>query len=129
MAAAGLTEAVGGSPNGMRLAVEYGPTGEQALRKAGPDAADVVFGDFTDATLRRQAVDALATHGSMALVILDKYAATPIFGRFSASHGAAIIPAIAQADAGSRTLAYLGTKARAVVYRVAGPGGIIRVRR
>ena len=60
VAAAGLTEAVGGSPQALRLVVEYGEPGERALRQAGPDAADVVFGDFTDATLRRQAVAALA---------------------------------------------------------------------
>ena len=74
VAAAGLTEEAGGSANALRLVVEYGGPGERALRKAGPDAADVVFGDFSDSTLRRQAVAALATHGGMALAMLDKYA-------------------------------------------------------
>ena len=112
VAAVGLTEAVGGSPSALRLAVEFGPPGEQALKKAGPDAADVVFGDFTEATLRRQAVNALATHGSMALAILDKYAPDPDFREILRTHGAAIIPAIAQADAGPETLAYLETKGK-----------------
>ena len=112
VAAAGLTEPAGGSPNALRLAVEYGATGEQALRKAGPDAADVVFGDFSDATLRRQAVTALAMHGSMALAMLDKYAPDPDFREILRTHGAAIIPPIAQADAGPETLAYLGAKPR-----------------
>ena len=112
VAAAGLTEAVGGSPRALRLAVEFGAPGERALKKAGPDAADVVFGDFTEATLRRQAVDALATHGKMALAILDKYAPDPDFREILLTHGAAIIPAIAQADAGPETLAYLGTKGK-----------------
>jgi hypothetical protein len=112
VAAAGLTEAVGGSPDAMRLAVEYGAPGERALRKAGPDAADVVFGDFTDPTLRRQAVGALAAHGSMALAMLDKYAPDPDFREILRTHGAAIMPAIAQADAGPETLAYLGARAR-----------------
>ena len=88
VAAAGLTEAVGGSPHALRLVVEYGAPGERALRKAGPDAADVVFGDFTDATLRRQAVAALAAHGSMALAMLDKYAPDPDFREILRTHGA-----------------------------------------
>ena len=112
VAAAGLTEAVGGSPHALRLVVEYGEPGEQALRKAGSDAADVVFGDFSDATMRRQAVAALATHGSMALAMLDKYAPDPDFREILRNHGAAVIPAIAQADAGPEMLAYLGAKKR-----------------
>jgi hypothetical protein len=82
------------------------------LKQAGADAADVVFGDFTDPTLRGQAVAALAAHGSMALVMLDKYASDPDFCQVLRTHGAAIIPPIAQADAGPETLAYLGAKAR-----------------
>ena len=46
VAAAGLTDAVGGSPNGLRLVVEYAGSGERALRKAGPDAAEVVYGEY-----------------------------------------------------------------------------------
>ena len=112
MAAAGLTEAVGGSSTCIAARVEYGAPGERALGKAGPDAADVVFGDFTDPILRRQAVSALATHGSMALAMLDKYAPDPDFREILRTHGAAIIPAIAQADAGPRHVAYLGSKPR-----------------
>ena len=41
--AAGLVEAVGGSPNALRLAVESGEPGERALAQAGPDAADVAL--------------------------------------------------------------------------------------
>jgi hypothetical protein len=111
-AAAGLTDVVGGGPHALRLMVEYGGPGERALRRAGLDAADVVFGDFSDATLRRQAVDALATHGSMALAMLDKYAPDPDFREILQTHGAAVIPPIAQADAGPETLAYLGAKPR-----------------
>jgi hypothetical protein len=112
VAAAGLTEWIGGSPNALRLVVEFGAPGERALRQAGPDAADVVFGDFSDATLRRQAVAALATHGSMALAMLDKYATDPDFRAILKTHGAAVIPPIAQADAGPQALANLGTKSR-----------------
>jgi len=112
VAAAGLTVAVGGSPQALRLIVEYGEPAERALKQAGADAADVVFGDFTDATLRRQAVAALAAHGSMALAMLDKYASEPDFRRILRTHGAAIIPPIAQADAGPETLTYLAAKAR-----------------
>ena len=112
VAAAGLTAAVGGSPQALRLVVEYGEPGERALEQAGADAADVVFGDFTDATLRRQAVAALAAHGKVALAMLDKYASEPDFCRILRTHGAAIIPPIAQADAGPETLAYLSAKTR-----------------
>jgi len=110
--AAGLIAEVGGSPQALRLVIEYGDAGERALKQAGADAADVVFDDFTDATLRRQAVAALAVHGSMALAMLDKYASDPDFRQVLRTHGAAIIPPIAQADAGPDTLAYLEAKAR-----------------
>ncbi len=112
VAAAGLVEAVGGSPQALRLVVEEGEPGERALKKAGCDAAQVVFGDFADSTLRRQAVNALATHGLMALAILDKYASDPDFRDVLRAHGAAVIPPIAQADAGPETLAYLQAKSR-----------------
>ncbi len=112
VAAAGLTESAGGSSNALRLIVEYGGPGERALRKAGADAADVVFGDFSDPTLRRQAVAALATHGPMALAMLDKYAPDPDFRAVLRAHGAAVIPPIAQADAGPEMLAYLSAKGR-----------------
>jgi hypothetical protein len=112
VAALGLTEAVGGSPHALRLVVEFAEPGERALRQAGADAADVVFADFTDATLRTQAVAALAAHGSMALAMLDKYASDPEFCAILRIHGAAIIPPIAQADAGPETVAHLQAKSR-----------------
>jgi hypothetical protein len=112
VAAVGLTDVVGGSPNGLRLVVDYAATGESALRKAGPDAADVVFDNFSDTILRKQAVSALATHGGMALVMLDKYAPDPDFREILRIHGPAVIPAIAQADAGPEMLSYLGAKTR-----------------
>jgi hypothetical protein len=112
VAAAGLTEAVGGSPNALRLVVEQGEPGERALRQAGPDAADVVFVDFDDPTLQRQAVSALGAHGLLALAILDKYSQDPDFRQVLRTYGAAIIPPIAQADTGPDTLAYLQAKTR-----------------
>ncbi|MDR3620968.1 MAG: hypothetical protein P4L85_16570 [Paludisphaera borealis] len=108
--AVGLVREVGGSPNALRLAVEFGASGEKALAKAGPDAADVVFGDFADPTLRNQAVAALGDHGAMALAMLDKYATDPDFREILRLHGGAIIPPIAQADAGPETLALLQSK-------------------
>jgi hypothetical protein len=112
VSAAGLTEVIGGSPNALRLVIEYGEPGERAIKQAGPDAAEVVFGDFSDVTLRRQAVAALAMHGSMALAMLDKYAPDPDFREILRAEGAAVIPAIAQADAAPEMLAYLGAKNR-----------------
>ena len=67
VAAKGLVQAVGGGAQALRLVVEFGEPGERALARAGADAADVVFGDFADPTLRNQAVAALAEHGPMAL--------------------------------------------------------------
>ena len=110
--AAGLVAEVGGSPRGLRLVVEHGARGERALAQAGPDAADVVYDDFDDATLRNQAVEALAEHGAMALAMLDKYATDPDFRAILRAHGAAVIPPIAATDAGPETLAYLRSKAK-----------------
>ena len=111
IAAAGLVEPAGGSPHALRLVVEYGARGDRALAEAGPDAADVVFEDFTDPTLRRQAVEALAEHGPMALAMLDKYAPDPDFREILRDHGAAVIPPVARADAGPEALAALRSKA------------------
>ncbi len=112
VAAAGLVEPVASSPDGLRLVVEFGDRGERALTQAGPDAADVVFRDFTDATLRNQAVGALADHGPMALVILDKYAADADFREILRADGPAIIPPIARADSAPEALALLKSKPR-----------------
>ena len=110
VAAVGLVDAVGGGPNALRLVVEHGERGERALAEAGPDAAEVVYDEYSDASLRNQAVDALAEHGTMALAMLDKYATDPDFRDILRIHGAAVIPPIAQTDAGPETLAYLRSK-------------------
>ncbi|MDG3002546.1 hypothetical protein [Paludisphaera mucosa] len=110
--AAGLVKEVGGGPNALRLAVEYGEVGERALAKAGADAADVVYDDFTDPVLRRQAAVALGDHGAMALAMLEKYATDPDFREILRAHGGAVVPPIARADAGPETLAYLQSKER-----------------
>ncbi len=129
VAAAGLVEAVGGSPHALRLVVEHGEPGERALRKAGPDAADVVFGDFADATLRRQAVDALASYGPMALAMLDKYATDTDFREILRTKGAAIDPADrpGRRRAGDRRVPPVENPA--ILHRVAGPGGPVRLGR
>ena len=114
-AAAGLIESVAGSPDALRLIVEFGQNGELALKRAGPDAADVVFADFFDPLLRRQAVRAIAEHGSMALAVLDKYASDPDFQEILRAQGAAVIPPIARSDSGPETLAHLGGKRKRTV--------------
>jgi hypothetical protein len=112
VAAVGLVDPVASSPDGLRLVVEFGDRGERALTQAGPDAADVVFEDFTDATLRNQAVEALAEHGPMALAILDKYAADADFREILRADGPAVIPPIARADSAPEALALLKSKPR-----------------
>lgn len=110
--AAGLVKQVGDGPGALRLAVEYGAIGEKALARTGADAAEVVYDEFVDPVLRRQAVAAMAEHGTMALAMLDKYAADPDFREILRRHGAAIIPPIAKADVGPETLALLQSKER-----------------
>ncbi len=110
VASKGLVQAVGEGPQALRLVVEFGEPGERALAKAGADAANVVFDDFADPTLRNQAVAALGEHGPMALFILDKYSSDPDFREILRSHGGAIIPPIAQADTGPEALAALQSK-------------------
>jgi len=108
--AARLVEAVGGSPNALRLVVEHGPLGERALTLAGADAADVVYEDFNDAAMRNQAVAALAEHGKMALAMLDKYATDADFREILLRYGAGVIPPIAAVDANPETLSLLRSK-------------------
>ena len=112
VAAVGLVEPVASSPDGLRLVVEFGVRGERALIQAGPDAADVVYQDFADPTLRNQAVEALAEHGPMALAILDKYAADADFREILRLNGSAVIPPIARADSAPEALALLKSKPR-----------------
>lgn len=108
--AAGLVEQAGGSPNGLRLSVEYGDLGDRALARGGADAADVVFDSFTDPVLRRQAAGAIADHGAMALAMLEKYATDPDFREILRTHGPGVIPPIARADANPESLAILQSK-------------------
>ncbi len=110
VAAAGLTEAVGGSPHALRLTVEYGDRGDQALRQAGPDAADVVYEEYADPTLRSQAVESLAEHGTMALAMLAKYADDSDFREILRRYGPRVIPPIAQTDSSPEALAALRSK-------------------
>ena len=105
VAAAGLVAEVGGSTRGLRLSVDYGERGDRALAKAGPDAADVVFDEYADSTLRNQAVEALAEHGPAALAILSKYAVDADFREVLRRYGARAIPPIAQADMSPGALA------------------------
>jgi hypothetical protein len=102
----------GGSPNALRLVVEFGDRGGTALAQAGPDAADVVFEDYSDPLLRHQAVEALAEHGAMALAVLAKYAADPDFRDILRTYGPPVIPPIAQTDAGPETLAMLRARSQ-----------------
>lgn len=105
-----LVEAVGGHPDALRLVVEHGEAGEKALLNAGPDAAEVVYGDFSDSTLRGRAVESIGAHGSAAMVILDKYATDPDFRAVLLKYGAAVIPPIAHTDASPEILAKLQAK-------------------
>ena len=110
VAALNLVDAVGSSPNALRLLVEHGERGAKALSQAGPDAADVVYDDFAEATLRNQAVEALAEHGPMALAVLDKYSTDQDFREILRAHGAAVIPPIARVDMNPETLTQLEKK-------------------
>ncbi|GIW86145.1 MAG: hypothetical protein KatS3mg108_0469 [Isosphaeraceae bacterium] len=104
LAAVGLIEVVGSSQHGLRLAIEYGELGDQALRQAGADAADVVYGALDDPLLRHQAVAALAEYGSMAAAMLAKYAFDDDFRHILGRDGPAVIPPIARADAAPEVL-------------------------
>ena len=111
VASTGLTQEVGSSPWGLRLAVEFGPLGERALEKAGPDAASVVYDQFADEPLLRgQAVASLAEHGDMGLAILAKYSHDRGFQEILRRYGPRVIPPIAQADPAPEALAGLSAK-------------------
>lgn len=110
VAAAGLVEQVGGAPNGLRLSVEYGARGDQALARAGADAAEVVFEDYSDPALRDQAVSALAEHGPMALAVLSKYAVDADFREILRRYGPRVITPVAQVDSSPDALAALRAK-------------------
>lgn len=110
VAAAGLVEPVGSSPHALRLSVEFGVKGDRALRQAGAGAADVVYDEFTDASLREPAVASLAEHGPMALAMLAKYASDPGFREILRKYGPRVIPPIAAVDSSPEALAALRAK-------------------
>jgi hypothetical protein len=110
--AAGLVEQVGGSPEGLRLSVEYGEAGDRALAMAGSDAAEVVFGEYDDPVLRNQAVLALGRFGPMASVILAKYATDADFRAILRQYGADVVPPVARADVAPEVLLTLQQKPR-----------------
>lgn len=112
VAASGLGDLVGGHPDALRLVVEYGAEGERALKNAGPDAADVVYNVYSDQALRTAAVNAMADHGTMALAMLDKYAADADFRDVLRRYGSDVIPPIAQADSSPEVLARLRAKSQ-----------------
>jgi hypothetical protein len=112
VAARGWSRPSAAAPTPCAWPVEYGDRGGRALAQAGPDAADVVFEEYSDPTLRHQAVEALAEHGPMALAMLAKYAADPDFREILRTYGPPVIPPIAQSDAGPETLAVLRSKSR-----------------
>jgi hypothetical protein len=109
-AAVGLVEALGGSPHALRLSAEFGAAGDRALLRAGPDAADVVYEDYHEPSVRNQAVAALGEHGAMALAILAKYAPDPDFREILRRHGGRVIPPVAQSDPAPEALAALRAK-------------------
>jgi hypothetical protein len=110
VASAGLVEAVGGSPHGLRLTVDFGSKGDQALAAAGPGAAEVVYDEYTEGPLRAQAVAALAEHGATALAMLEKYAPDGDFREILRRYGPRVIPPVAQVDPGPEALAVLRAK-------------------
>lgn len=111
VASEGLAPTVGGGPGTLRLLSEYGPIGARALSEAGPDAAEVAYGDYPDPILRDQAVAAMASHGPMALAMLAKYAPDPDFREILRRYGPRVIPPVAQSDPAPEALAALRDKA------------------
>ncbi len=107
-----LAEAVGSGAHGLRLSIEFGDDGDRALAQAGGDAADIVYEDYQDPLLRRQAALALARFGPMAAAMLAKYSQDSEFQAILARDGADIIPPIARADVNPELLLSLQQKAR-----------------
>lgn len=110
LSAVALLDDVANHPHALKLTLEYGAVGENAIRLAGSDAAEVIYSDYTDRTLRSQAVRALADHGIQAAVVLEKYATDPTFRDILRNYGSAIIPPIAQTDLSPQLLSELRQK-------------------
>ena len=110
VAARNLVLEVGGSPVGLRFLREFGEPAEEALHRAGPDAANFVVEELDDTELRPAAVAAIAEHGAMALAMLAKYADDPDFQVILRQYGPGVIPPIARVDASPEMLATLREK-------------------
>lgn len=110
LSAVGLLGRIADHPNALKLTLEFGQRGEAAVKSAGADAAEVVYNDYSDGELRRQAVGALADHGLTAAVLLEKYASDSEFRDVLRRHGSAIIQPIAQSDLSPELVAKLREK-------------------
>lgn len=107
LSAVGLLSKIADHPNALKLSLEFGSAGESAMKLAGADAAEVVYTDFSDRTLRSKAVDSLAEHGIQAAVVLEKYASDSEFREILRKYGPAIIRPIAQTDLSPEIVARL----------------------
>jgi hypothetical protein len=107
LAAVGLLNKVADHPNALKLTLEYGDRGEAAVRSAGADSAEIVYHVYSDSVMRRQAVEALAEHGSSAALVLEKYAPDQRFREILRRDGAAVIPPIARSDVNPEMVAKL----------------------
>lgn len=107
LSAVGLLSKIADHPNALKLSLEFGSAGENAMKLAGADAAEVVYTDFSDRTLRSKAVDSLAEHGIQAAVVLEKYASDSEFREILRKYGPAIIRPIAQTDLSPEIVARL----------------------
>ena len=110
LSAVGLLTKVADHANALKLTLEFGSRGEAAIASTGADAAEVVYQDYSDSTLRRQAVEALADHGPTAAVMLEKYASDTKFRDILRRYGSAIILPIAQSDMSPELVARLNEK-------------------
>jgi hypothetical protein len=106
----GLLDVVAGTPNGLRLAIEFGSDGERALEVVGPGCVEIIYGQYAEGRCRNSAVQAISKGGLPAAVAAKKHGESAEFQKIVARDGPAAILAVAAACSAEDARQFLAAK-------------------
>jgi hypothetical protein len=104
-----LLDVAAGTPNGLRLAVEFGSDGERVLEVV-PAGVAVIYGQYAEGRCRNSAVQAISRGGLPAAVAAQKNGDSEKFQRIVARDGPAAILAVASACSAEEARKFLADK-------------------
>jgi hypothetical protein len=106
----GLLEVAAGTPNALRLVVEFGNDGESVLKVCGPRVAELIYSVYPEGRIRNAVVQAIVQGGLTAAVAAEKHGSAPQFQRIIERDGALAILAVASACSAEEARQFLADK-------------------